>query len=82
MVLNCDIPEGNPNDADMFLETIESLGKLYSVIPKKTSCDGGFSSKENVEKSKESGVKDVCFPKNVTWKLQKWLRAIGFTRNS
>ena len=63
MVLNCDIPEGNPNDADMFLETIESLGKLYSVIPKKTSCDGGFSSKENVEKSKESGVKDVCFPK-------------------
>ena len=46
MVLNCDIPEGNPNDADMFLETIESLGKLYSVIPKKTSCDGGFSERK------------------------------------
>ena len=37
----------------------------YSVMPNKTSCDGGFSSKENVEKSKELGVKDVCFSKKM-----------------
>ena len=58
--------KGNPNDADMFLETIESLGKLYSVVPKKTSCDGGFFElKKCRKKSKELGAEGCLFSKKM-----------------
>ena len=63
MILNCDIPSGNPADSDLFLDTIDSIKNNYDIVPTKTSADGGFASIDNVLKAKEIGVKDVCFPK-------------------
>ena len=75
MVLHCDIPRGNRNDADAFLPTLESLHTSYDLTPRKVSSDGGFSSKENVVKSKEMGVKDVCFPKKCNMQITDMVKS-------
>lgn len=75
MVLHCDIPEGNPNDSEMYLETLESLNNSYGRYPLKVSADGGFASQENVKRSKELGVKDICFPKRCNMKITEMAKS-------
>ena len=37
--------------------------ELYGRYPLKVALDGGFASKENLNKAKEKQIKDVCFAK-------------------
>lgn len=75
MVLHCDIPRGNANDADMFIGTLKSLNKSYDRYPLKVSADGGFASKSNVEEAKDLGVRDVCFPKRCNMKITEMVKS-------
>jgi IS5 family transposase len=75
MVLHCDIPKGNANDADMFMGTLKSLNKSYDRYPLKVSADGGFASKNNVEEAKGLGVRDVCFPKKCNMEITDMVKS-------
>jgi len=75
MVLHCDIPSGNPSDAEMFMGTLDTLNKSYGRYPLKVSADGGFSSKDNVKMAREMGVKDVCFPKKCNMKITDMVKS-------
>lgn len=81
MILHCDIPKGNPNDAEMFIPTLNSLTESYDLTPKKVSSDGGFASIENVVLSKEMGVKDVCFPKRCNMKITEMVKSSWVYKN-
>ncbi len=81
MVLHCDIPKGNPNDADMFLPTLSALQKNYNRVPRKMSSDGGFSSQKNVMVAKKMGVKDVCFPKTCNMKITDMVKSSWVYKN-
>ena len=65
----------------MFLPTLKSLNKSYDVLPRKVSSDGGFASKENVNVSKEMGVKDVCFPKTCNMKITEMVKSSWVYKN-
>ncbi len=75
MVLHCDIPKGNKNDSEMFLGTLDTLNESYGRYPLKVSADGGFASKENVREAKNSGVRDVCFPKRCNMKITEMVKS-------
>ena len=81
MILNCDIPRGNPCDSEMFLPTLNSIKTSYGVVPRKTSADGGFSSKENVVEAKGMGVKDVCFPKRCGMEITDMVKSAWVFKN-
>ncbi len=75
MVLHCDIPSGNPADSEIFTGTLEALNESYGRYPLKVSADGGFASKKNVKDAKDSGVKDVCFPKKCNMKITEMVKS-------
>ena len=81
MILSCDIPRGNPNDSEMFLSTLESIKTSYGIVPRKTSADGGFASRENVKKAKVMGIKDVCFPKKCRMKVTDMVKSVWVFKN-
>lgn len=89
LVLDCQIPRGNPADSDMFMSCLQEVSRKCKRVPLQVSTDGGFASKENVEAAKKLGVKDVCFAKRCgleitdmvksSWvykKLRKWRAGI------
>ena len=75
MVLHCEIPKGNKNDSEMFIETIDSLNESYGQYPLKVSADGGFASQENVGDAQEKGVRDVCFPKKCNMEVTDMVKS-------
>jgi len=88
LILTCEILEGNPNDSELYQETIKKCIDYYGVIPDSSVADGGFASTENIEYSKRTGIKNIVFNKirgsmqNVTkskWierKLKRWRSGI------
>ena len=63
LVLDCQLVQGNPNDAEFFIDLIERQKELFGRAPRQTSADGGFASEDNLYDAKDLGVKDVCFSK-------------------
>jgi len=63
LILDCVILEGNPADSELTAMMLDRQNMLYGRYPLKASFDGGFSSRENLQKAKGSGIKDVCFSK-------------------
>lgn len=57
------IEDGNPADANLFMEMVRYQKRLYGKAPRQTRADGGFATRSNVEDAKEAGVEDVCFSK-------------------
>lgn len=75
MVLHCDIPRGNKNDAEMLLGTLDSLNESYGRYPLKVSADGGFASHKNVNDAHKKGIRDVCFPKKCNMKVTDMVKS-------
>jgi IS5 family transposase len=75
LVLDCKIPNGNPADATMFMEMVQALKEIYKKPPRQISADGGFASIENVQNAKGAGIKDVCFTKRVTLKIEDLVKS-------
>lgn len=63
LVLDCQIPRGNPSDKDIFAKCLDEVIEKVGRAPLQTSADGGFASRQNVKDGKEREVKDVCFGK-------------------
>lgn len=63
MILDCLILRGNPADSGQYATLLERQKKLYGRMPRQTSADGGFASKDNLAYAKNNGVKDAAFAK-------------------
>ena len=63
IVLDCYLPRGNPNDADLFQKLLDREKKILNKTPRQKAMDGGFASKDNLEAAKDEGVQDMAFAK-------------------
>jgi len=63
LIVDCVIVEGNPADSTLTHQMLDRQKALYGRYPLKVALDGGFASKENLNKAKEKKIKDVCFAK-------------------
>jgi IS5 family transposase len=63
LILDCLITDGNPADTELTETMLDRQRDLYGRYPLKVALDGGFASKENLEKAKSKLIKDVCFAK-------------------
>jgi len=63
LILDCVVERGNPADSSMFLPLMDRQQEVFKRPPRQAAADGGFASADNLDKAKESGIKDVCFSK-------------------
>jgi IS5 family transposase len=63
LILDCLIEKGNPADSDRFKQLLDRQKNYYNRLPRQTTADGGFASKDNLAYAKEYQVKDVVFSK-------------------
>jgi IS5 family transposase len=63
LIVDCLIVDGNPADSNLTIEMLDRQKELYGRYPLKVALDGGFASKDNLNKAKEKQIKDVCFAK-------------------
>lgn len=63
LILDCLIVEGNPADTSLTETMLDRQNDLYGRYPLKAALDGGFASKDNLDKAKSKNIKDVCFAK-------------------
>ena len=63
LILDCLILEGNPPDTSLVEPVLDRMKDIYDRYPLKAAFDGGFASKDNLEKAKSREIKDVCFAK-------------------
>jgi len=63
LILTCSIPRGNPNDSELFQDTINTLKDDYGKPPKSVVTDGGYASFANQKHAVKEGVKNVVFNK-------------------
>jgi len=63
LIVDCLIADGNPADSSLTVEMLDRQKELYGKYPLKVALDGGFASKDNLNRAKEKQIKDVCFAK-------------------
>jgi len=63
MILDVVVEEGNPADSERFLPMVENQIETYGCPPRQITADGSYASKDNLEKAKNEGIKDVVFHK-------------------
>lgn len=63
LILDCVMERGNPADSAKYLELLDRQNEIFGRYPRQASADGGFASKDNLEKAKERRVGDVSFSK-------------------
>lgn len=75
LIVDCLIVDGNPADSSLTVDMLERQRALYGKYPLKVALDGGFASKDNLEKAKEKKIKDVCFAKKRGLKVEDMCRS-------
>ena len=75
LIVDCLIVDGNPADSSLTVEMLDRQKQLYGKYPLKVALDGGFVSKENLNKAKEKQIKDVCFAKKRGLEVEKMCRS-------
>jgi len=75
LVLDCTIEQGNPADSALAVNAIKRLDEICEQLPSQAVFDGGFSSKDNLEKIKALGVKDVAFTKHLGLEISEMVRS-------
>lgn len=75
LILDCVIVDGNPADVDLTETMLDRQNALYGRYPLKAALDGGFASKDNLEKAKSKQIKDVCFAKKRGLKVADMCRS-------
>jgi len=63
MILDVVVEKGNPADSERFLPMVENQIETYGCPPRQITADGSYASKDNLEKAKDEGIKDVVFHK-------------------
>ena len=59
LIIDCHIPEGNPSDTILFKPTLDRVIDNYGIIPRDSSSDGGYASKENSDYCKSKGLVNI-----------------------
>jgi IS5 family transposase len=75
MIVDCLIVDGNPADSSLTVDMLDRQKVLYGRYPLKVALDGGFASKDNLNKAKEKQIKDVCFAKKRGLKVEDMCRS-------
>jgi len=88
LILTCETLEGNPSDSILYKQTLDRTIDDYGIVPRDSTTDGGYASKENMEYARGEGVVNVVFNKivgslkNITsslsmeTRLKKWRSGI------
>lgn len=63
LILDLVIEAGNPADTDRLLPMLDRHIEHYAAAPRQLAVDGGYASKDNLDKAKALGVEDVAFHK-------------------
>jgi len=63
MVLDCVIERGNPTDVTLAVRQLERQVKLFGHAPQSAAFDGGYTSRDNLDRAKELGVERCAFSK-------------------
>lgn len=64
LIFDCLVLDGNKADTTLVEPFIDRVTEVTGCVPNEIAFDGGFSSRENLEKAIEKGVKTVCFSKH------------------
>ncbi len=84
LILDCDIPRGNPSDVNLYPKSIDRIIDNYGITPRDSATDGGYASLANLEYAKEKGIvnivfnkikgsmQNVCSSKHIETLLKKW----------
>jgi len=75
MIVDCLIVDGNPADSSLTVDMLDRQKVLYGRYPLKVALDGGFASKDNLNKAKGKQIKDVCFAKKRGLKVEDMCRS-------
>ena len=75
LIVDCLIVDGNPADSSLTVDMLDRQKELYGKYPFKVALDGGFASKDNLNKAKEKQIKDVCFAKKRGLKVEDMCRS-------
>ncbi len=75
LIVDCLIVDGNPADSSLTIDMLDRQQALYGKYPLKVALDGGFASKDNLNKAKEKQIKDVCFAKKRGLKAEDMCRS-------
>jgi IS5 family transposase len=88
LVIDCDMPRGNPKDTSLFQPTIDRVLLNFGKTPSDSVTDGGYASKANAEYAETKGIKNIVFnkivgslknivsSKNIETRLKKWRSGI------
>ena len=63
LIVDCLIVDGNPADSELTDQMLDRQEEIYGRYPLKVALDGGFASRNNLQRAKSKGIKDVCFAK-------------------
>lgn len=63
LIIDCLMQRGNPADTEQLMPMLERQKEIYGRMPRQVATDGGYTSKDNLAKAKEAGIKDVAFSK-------------------
>jgi transposase, IS5 family len=63
LILDVVVEAGNPADAERFLPMLERHIARHGTPPRQTTSDGGYASRDNLDRAKALGVHDVAFHK-------------------
>ena len=75
LIVDCLIVDGNPADSGLTVDMLDRQKELYGRYPLKVALDGGFASRDNLNKAKEKQIKDVCFAKKRGLKVEDMCRS-------
>lgn len=84
LILDCQVPDGNPSDSTLYNGVIERIYNNYGITPRDMVTDGGYASRDNVIAAQDKGIIDIVFnkikgslknivmSKNIETRLKKW----------
>jgi transposase, IS5 family len=75
LITDCVIAEGNPADSDMAVPMLRRHARIVGRTPEQAAFDGGFASRENLERGKALGVQDLAFSKRRGMKVSEMTRS-------
>jgi transposase, IS5 family len=75
LILDLVIEAGNPADSERLMPMLERHIAAYGAAPRQAATDGGFASRDNLNRAKACGVRDMAFHKRGGLKIEDMVRS-------
>jgi transposase, IS5 family len=75
LILDLVIEAGNPADSERLLPMLERHIARYGRAPRQLAADGGYASRDNLNRAKARGVRDMAFHKKSGLKVEDMVRS-------